>query len=355
MAEPDPLLGRQLLGGQFRIIERLGSGGMSVVYTALQPGMQRKVAVKVLHPHFSARKDLAARLRREARVMSQLSHPSIAKVFVHGELDDGSLYFVMELLEGRTLKQAIVADGTFPLERALPIFLAICGAVGEAHEAGVVHRDLKPDNIFLCHSGALSDFPKVLDFGLAKVPPSHRPGSIALTGDNEIFGTPRYMSPEQAQGKPLTLASDLYSLGLILYEMLVGKSPFNARTPIEYSGLHIQAAPIPLNRRVPGLTFPEALEQIIMKTLEKRPEDRPATAVVFAEGLHAILEQSGLATAPAAPGISAASLSVRPVAPRSSDALRVARAGRGTAALLIAAAFFLGVALTVVVTLLLRR
>src|SRR5215831_14619687 len=278
----DPFVGRELLNGQFRILERIGAGGMGVVYTALQPEMNRKVAVKVLNPKLSARKDLASRLRREARAMSQMSHPSIAKVFLHGELEDGSLYVVMELLEGRNLKDAIRAEGPLPVDRALPVLLAVCGALSEAHAAGIIHRDLKPDNIFLCRSGALVDFPKVLDFGLAKVTENQmRPGSVVLTGDHEVFGTPRYMSPEQAQGRPLTAASDIYSLALVLYETLTGQSPFDARDSFEYTLLHVRVAPIPLSMRVPGRVFPPELEAIVMKALSKSPEDRYPTTADF--------------------------------------------------------------------------
>jgi serine/threonine-protein kinase len=338
---PDPFIGRELMSGQFRILERIGSGGMGVVYTALQPEMNRRVAVKVLNPKLSSRKDLASRLRREARAMSQMSHPSIAKVFFHGELEDGSLYVVMELLEGRNLKEALRAEGPFAPERVLPMLLAVCGALAEAHAAGIIHRDLKPDNIFLCRSGTLADFPKVLDFGLAKVTENQmRPGSIVLTGAHEVFGTPRYMSPEQAQAKPLTPASDIYSLALILYEALCGQSPFDARDSLEYTLLHVKAPPVPLNQRVPGRVFPAALEQVIMKALAKAPEERFATAADFGAALHAILEglyqqHPTTFTALGAPG----------AAPKRPRALTFA---------LIGGAFVLGVVITVALMTLLR-
>ena len=291
MSTPDPFLGRELLGGQFKIESKLGSGGIGTVYSAIQPEMNRSVAVKILHPKFSRREDLASRLRREARAMSQLTHPSIAKVFLHGELEDGSLYVVMERLYGRDLREALNSDGPFPLERALLIVIAICGALGEAHAAGIVHRDLKPENIFLCQSGGLRDFPKVLDFGLAKVTQKQmRPGSIKLTGADEVFGTPRFMSPEQAQAKPLTPASDVYSLALILYEMLTGKSPFNARDSLEYTLLHVKTPPAPLNGRTADRSFPPELERVIMKALAKSPDERYTSTADFAEELTRVLE-----------------------------------------------------------------
>jgi serine/threonine-protein kinase len=305
VSTPDPFLGRELLGGQFKIVGKLGAGGIGAVYSALQPEMNRTVAVKILHPRFSKRGDLASRLRREARAMSQLTHPSIAKVFLHGELEDGSLYVVMERLYGRDLREALNADGPFPVERALLIVIAICGALGEAHAAGIVHRDLKPENIFLCQSGGLRDFPKVLDFGLAKVTEKQmRPGSIKLTGRDEVFGTPRFMSPEQAQARPLTPASDVYALALILYEMLTGKSPFDARDSLEYALLHVKAQPIPLGQRVPGKTFPVELERAVMKALAKSPEERHASTADLAMDLTRVLEAE--AAPPPAPAVAPA-------------------------------------------------
>jgi serine/threonine-protein kinase len=346
MAGADPFIGRELLGGQFKILERLGAGGMGVVYAAIQPEMNRRVAVKVLNPKLSARKDLASRLRREARAMSQMSHPSIAKVFLHGELDDGSLYVVMELLEGRNLKDALRAEGPLPPERALPMLLAVCGALTEAHAAGIIHRDLKPDNIFLCRSGALSDFPKVLDFGLAKVTENQmRPGSLVLTGDHEVFGTPRYMSPEQAQGKPLTPASDIYSLALVLYEALTGQSPFDARDALEYTLLQVRTPPIPLNRRVPGRTFPAELEQVVMRALRKVPEERYASAAELAAALHAVLEGMYQPRTPSGPLPAVAGVPVASLAPLPAPAA----AARRTWPLVVA--FALGAFIAAAITL----
>src|SRR5579864_3061350 len=158
--QQDPFIGRDILNGQFQILQKIGSGGMGSVYKALQPAMNRMVAVKILHPKLANRKDLVSRFRREARAMSQLTHPNTVKVFFYGELDDGSLYIVMEFLEGKNLNQTVRADGPFPLQRALPILVQACGALDEAHKAGIIHRDLKPENIFLVQSGALKDFPK---------------------------------------------------------------------------------------------------------------------------------------------------------------------------------------------------
>ncbi len=236
MAQPDPFIGRDILNGQFQILQKIGSGGMGAVYKASQPQMNRMVGVKILHPKLANRKDLVSRFGREARAMSHLTHPNTVKVFMYGELDDGSLYIIMEFLEGKNLNQTVRGEGPFPVERALPVIIQVCGALEEAHRAGIIHRDLKPENIFLCQSAGMKDFPKVLDFGLAKVTEREmRPGSIILTQEGMVFGTPEFMSPEQAQGKTLTPASDQYSLAVILYEVLTGKLPFEAKSAMDFS------------------------------------------------------------------------------------------------------------------------
>jgi serine/threonine protein kinase len=290
MRPQDPFIGRDILNGSFQILQKIGSGGMGAVYKALQPQNNRMVGVKILHPKLANRKDLVSRFRREARAMSQLTHPNTVKVFLYGELDDGSLYIIMEFLEGKNLNQTVRADGPFATERALPILIQVCGALDEAHRAGIIHRDLKPENIFIVQSGGVRDFPKVLDFGLAKVGERQmRPGSVILTQEGMVFGTPEFMSPEQAQGKPLTPGSDIYSLAVILYEVLTGKLPFEAKSAMDYIQLHVTARPILLNQRVPGRVFPLLLEQVVDRALAKRPEDRFATAADFASAMQQVL------------------------------------------------------------------
>src|SRR5580700_9144596 len=294
MRPQDPFIGRDILNGQFQIIQKIGSGGMGAVYKALQSDMNRMVGVKILHPKLANRKDLVSRFRREARAMSQLTHPNTVKVFLYGELDDGSLYIIMEFLEGKNLNQTVRSEGPFPIERALPILMQACGALDEAHRAGIIHRDLKPENIFLVQSEALHDYPKLLDFGLAKVGERQmRPGSIMLTQEGMVFGTPEFMSPEQAQGKPLTPASDVYSLAVILYEVLTGKLPFDAKSAMDFIQLHVVGKPIPLNQRVLGKTFPLLLEQIMDRALGKRPEDRFSSAADLAVALGAVMQGAG--------------------------------------------------------------
>jgi serine/threonine protein kinase len=288
--QQDPFIGRDVLNGQFQILQKIGSGGMGSVYKALQPAMNRMVAIKILHPKLASRKDLVSRFRREARAMSHLTHPNTVKVYLYGELEDGSLYIVMEYLEGKNLNQTVRSEGPMTIERGLSILIQSCNALDEAHRAGIIHRDLKPENIFVTSQGGMKDFAKVLDFGLAKVTEREmRPGSIILTQEGMVFGTPEFMSPEQAQGKALTAGSDIYSLAVILYEVLTGKLPFDAKNPMEFIQLHVTTKPKPINERVPGKTFPPLLWQVLSHALEKKSEDRYASAAEFAHALQAVL------------------------------------------------------------------
>ena len=350
MRPKDPFIGRELLGGQFRVLEKIGTGGMGSVYKAEQPAMNRMVAIKILHPKLAGRKDLTSRFRREARAMSQLTHPNTVKVFMYGELeDDGSLYIVMEMLEGRNLNQTVRKEGPLPVERAIPILIQCCGALQEAHDLGIVHRDLKPENIFLSKQGGMADYPKVLDFGLAKVTERQmQPGSVILTQEGMVFGTPEFMSPEQAQGKTLDARSDIYSLAVILYEVLTGKLPFSARTPMEYIQKHVTDPIIPLSDRVPERKFDRGLDEVLAKALQKQPDNRFQTAGEFGEALR----QFGGAAAKALPAVG-------PRAPSLSGELKAASqrnpAARGvgpSAKLLVlvaAACLFAGVLIAVLV------
>jgi len=286
----DPYLDQEV-AGQFRIVEKIGKGGMGAVYKAEQPDTNRYVAIKILHSRYLSRSDLVSRFRREARAMSQLSHPNTARVFLYGQLEDGACYFVMEHLVGQNLAQIVRAEGAMKPKRAMRIMIQVCSALEEAHQAGIVHRDLKPENVFVTTQGGIRDFPKVLDFGLAKVTERQmRPGSMVLTQQGMVFGTPEFMSPEQAHGKTLDARSDIYSLGIILYELLTGKLPFDAKQPIEYIQLHVNATPIPLSKRLPEADFPPGLEEVVMAALAKKPEDRYASAAEFAVALESLFQ-----------------------------------------------------------------
>jgi serine/threonine protein kinase len=350
MRPKDPFIGRDLLGGQFRVLEKIGTGGMGSVYKAEQPAMNRMVAIKILHPKLAGRKDLTARFRREARAMSQLTHPNTVKVFMYGELeDDGSLYIVMEMLEGRNLNQTVRKEGPLPVERAIPILIQCCGALQEAHDLGIVHRDLKPENIFLSKQGGMADYPKVLDFGLAKVTERQmQPGSVILTQEGMVFGTPEFMSPEQAQGKTLDARSDIYSLAVILYEVLTGKLPFSARTPMEYIQKHVTDPIIALSERVPDRKFPKGLDDALAKALEKQPDNRYQTAGEFGEALRPFGGAAAQALPPVGPVTPSPSGEIKPA----SDGGVSGRGGGPSAKLLFgvaAACLLAGVLIAVMV------
>jgi serine/threonine-protein kinase len=353
----DLLIGTDVDNGEYKIIERIGVGGMGSVYKAEHPSMNRLVAIKVLHPRFASREDLVSRFRREARAMSQLSHPNTARVYKFGQLPDGAAYFVMDYMEGKNLAHTVRADGPMDPDRAINIMIQVCGALDEAHRAGIIHRDLKPENIFLTGQGGTTDFPKVLDFGLAKVSEKQMGrGSMMLTQQGMVFGTPEFMSPEQTQGETLDRRSDIYSLGLILYELLTGKLPFDAEKPIDIMRAHLQDPAIPLNQRLPGRHFSKDLEAVIAKALEKKRSDRYETAIDFAQALRGCLKNQLASTAArrALPSDPAPS-PTRSTKPRASmvddpPVVPVSRGpmiaiGAGLAVLLIAIGVWLGAAL----------
>ena len=293
----DELIGKEILG-QFRIVEKIGRGGMGAVYKAEQPAMDRVVAIKILHQKLAGRKDLVSRFRREARAMSRLSHPNTVRVFLYGQLEDtGQLYIAMEYLKGMDLAKQTRVEGPMDPQRAAKIMIQVLGALEEAHDVGVIHRDLKPENILLTCQGGIEDTPKVLDFGLAKVHDSKmRPGSMVLTRQGMVFGTPEFMSPEQARGDELDARSDIYSVGIIMYEMLTGKLPFPRCKPMEYITHQINTPPIPVTERRPELNIPRELDFILGKALEKDRKDRYQSAAEFAlalQGLLPVEEQSG--------------------------------------------------------------
>jgi serine/threonine protein kinase len=320
---PDPLIGKQVDNGEYTVVDRIGSGGMGSVYKAEQPSMNRMVAIKVLHPRFATRDDLVARFRREARAMSQLSHPNTARVYKYGALDDGAVYFVMDYLEGKNLAAWVRENGPMQADRAVHLMAQVCGALEEAHRAGIVHRDLKPENVFLTIQGGTTDFPKVLDFGLAKMSEKQMGrGSMMFTQQGMVFGTPEFMSPEQAQGEAIDNRSDIYSLALILYELITGKLPFDAKTPLDMMKAHVRDAPIPLSSRVAGKPFWPELESVIDRALKKVPAERFASAAEFGDALLACLPKTQPVSVPppaalAQPVAAASSASVQ--APNPSD------------------------------------
>lgn len=267
----DSLLG-QILAGKYRIEERLRAGGMGAVYRGTHVLMDKTVAVKVLRPSLAADEKIVARFSREARAASRISHPHALSVTDFGESEDGVVFLVMEYLSGKTLKEIIRQEGPMPLPRVVEIIRQVGGALEAAHEQGVVHRDLKSENIMLLGSNG-PDYAKVLDFGIAKIKEPEGTYDPGLTAPDIVIGTPQYMSPEQCSQSPdIDARSDLYSLGVIIYEMLVGHVPFSGESPTAIMLKHLQEPAPSLLAERPDL--PATLGRVVMRAMAKLPENR---------------------------------------------------------------------------------
>ena len=264
-----------LFDGRYRLEGEIGQGGMAVVYRAHDERLNRPVAIKMLRPQFAGDQNFLTRFRREAQAVAILSHPNLAAVWDTGEVN-GVPYIVMELVDGDNLKTRIASQAPFTAERAVGLMIQICEGVGAAHRAGVVHRDLKPQNILLTRTGQI----KVTDFGIAR--------SLATTSTTQtgpVWGTAQYIAPEQAAGQTVSPATDVYSLGIILYEMVTARLPFEADTPLALAMQHLQAEPPPIRTYNPSV--PVGLEHIITKAMAKKPQARYPDADALCSALKA--------------------------------------------------------------------
>src|SRR5690349_4815690 len=252
------------LSGRYRLDAQIGAGGMSTVYKAFDINLERRVAIKLLHREMSADSDQLERFRREARAVAQLSHPHIVGVIDAGE-DDGRPYIVLEYVEGETLKDRIRRQGRLPIAEAVAYAIEIAHALGAAHARHIVHRDVKPQNVLIDEEGSA----KVTDFGIARTLEEE-----GLTADGRVLGTTDYVSPEQALGQPVTGQSDLYSLGIVLYEMLTGEVPFKGDSQVAVAMKHVREELPDVQRKRPEISA--ALAAVIDTATAKRQEDRYA-------------------------------------------------------------------------------
>ena len=283
----DPLLGTVLLE-QFRIEEQIGTGGMGTVYRAHQSTVGRDVAIKVLKPELARDEQAVFRFEREARVAISLDHPNLVRVFLSGRLSDGRLYIVMELLEGRSLADELDELGLPSLERALVMTMKLCAGLGAVHAAGIVHRDIKPENIYLVRRGTDPDFVKLVDFGIARI--LEPDGASTTTQSGRVFGTATYISPEAALGEPTDQRSDIYSLGVLTYQLLTGELPFEGKTAGAVLMQHVHQAPPLLQSKGRGVEVSDDVASVVMRSLGKDPDARQQT---LAEFLNSLAEASG--------------------------------------------------------------
>ncbi|MRS12581.1 MAG: Stk1 family PASTA domain-containing Ser/Thr kinase [Actinobacteria bacterium] len=261
-----------VFGRRYRVTEKIGSGGMADVYKAVDDVLGRTVAIKVLHPRYASEPNFVARFRQEAQAAANLSHPNIVNMYDWGR-EGETYYIVMEHVAGTDLKTLVTQRGPLDPAKAAEYAAQVCAALSVAHGYDVIHRDIKPHNIVLTPDGTI----KVMDFGIA------RAGNTTMTQTNSVLGTAQYISPEQAQGKPLTAASDLYSLGVTLYELATGRLPFDAETPVATALAQVNEEPVP-PRQIRG-SIPPALEAVILRAMRKDPAERYASAAEMRDDL----------------------------------------------------------------------
>ncbi|GAB4196829.1 MAG: hypothetical protein OHK0013_04350 [Sandaracinaceae bacterium] len=275
---PDPLLG-SVIDDRYRVVRRIGEGGMGIVYEVEHVVIEKRLALKVLREDYSSRPEVVARFRQEAKSASRIGNEHIVDISDFGETSTGASYFVMELLDGEDLANVLSREGTLPLSRAADIITQCARALAAAHAKGIVHRDMKPENIFLTRRDGRPDFVKIVDFGIAKMSDIETAGQPGrkLTKTGMIFGTPEYMSPEQAAGKALDHRVDIYALAVIFFELLTGRVPFSGDTFMGVLTQHMFEVPPSLAQANPALQVPESVESFVRKGLAKDPGERYQT------------------------------------------------------------------------------
>jgi serine/threonine protein kinase len=283
--DSDPFIGKNI--EKYKVIRKIGEGGMGVVYEAEHIHIQKKVALKILREDYTRKQDVVERFKQEARSASIIGHPNIIDVTDFGYTHNGRVFFVMEYLDGEDLATILENERTISFRRAVKIARQVCNALTAAHDKGIIHRDMKPENIFLQKAGTKDEKVKILDFGIAKMSILDQEGR-KLTKTGIVFGTPEYMSPEQAAGKPVDRRIDIYSLGIILFEMLTGKVPFTGDTFMAILSKHIFEKVPSLKESARNLAIPLTLESVIYKCLDKEPDRRFQSADELRDALDAI-------------------------------------------------------------------
>jgi eukaryotic-like serine/threonine-protein kinase len=281
-----PTLIGQTLDDRYEIVRKVGEGGMSSVYLALDRTLRERRAIKVLSVALSKDTNAMERLRREASFGMRLAHPNVCHIIQLGETAEGLVYVVMPFLEGEVLSDRTHRLGQIGLDETARLVTDIAAGVHLAHGLQIIHRDLKPENVMVCRRSDGTEYGVVMDFGLAKEREAE--GELRkLTATGIILGTPAFMSPEQLRGKPIDTRSDIYALGLMTYEMLTGKLPFQGRTQQEMVIARLRSEPIPLREARPDLEFPEPVERALTKAMQRHADDRHQTTIEFARAFTA--------------------------------------------------------------------
>jgi len=290
----------ELIAGRYRLIERIGEGAMGTVYLARHEGLQRQVAVKFLQEEFTGNREIAARFAREAIAAARLQHPNVISVYDSGADELGRCYLVMEYVGAESLRAVMEREGPIPRERALSLARQIAAALDHAHSLGIVHRDIKPENVLVLDVDGV-ECVKVIDFGIAKVFLPEGPSGPGLTRSGIVLGTPEYMAPEQAAGAEVDRRADIYALGVIAYEMLVGRRPFESDDVMSLLMAHLNATPPPPSTVRPDLGFGPEVDEAMAKALAKSPAARPQRAAELVEQLDAALHAPVVVKTPTVP------------------------------------------------------
>lgn len=290
--QDDPLVGK-VICERYRVIKKLGEGGMGAVYLAEHVFIEKKVALKVLAPELARKAELTARFLQEAKSASRIGHENVIDISDFGQSPEGFVFFAMEFLQGQDLGQVVRAEGAMTWRRARPIIVQICKALGAAHAKGIIHRDMKPENVFIIDRGGRADFVKLLDFGIAKVQTEAGDDGPKLTRTGMIFGTPEYMAPEQAEGKVCDQRADVYAVGCMIHHLIAGEAPFQAENFVAMLTKHLLETPKPPSLKRPELGIPPELDALVLKALAKQPAERFQSMADVLAAVESISETAG--------------------------------------------------------------